>query len=134
MLRNEVRRGAYYDSVVLMQLQRALSKLAGVEDAGAVMGAAVNKELLAQSNLLSPEAEEAGADDTPQCDQFHVPASQGAAELPRGREGGGVGRVQCELRGLLWTHSVTDGPPHRQGQRRLRSRREDPRPIHPRAP
>ncbi|MCC6456619.1 MAG: acyl-CoA synthetase FdrA [Caldilineaceae bacterium] len=62
-IRSEIRRGAYYDSVVLMQLQRALAKLDGVEDAGAVMGAAANKELLAQSNLLSPEAAQAGADD-----------------------------------------------------------------------
>jgi FdrA protein len=63
MIRTEVRRGAYYDSVVLMQLQRALTQFEGVEDAGAVMGAAANKELLAQSNLMSAEAEQAGADD-----------------------------------------------------------------------
>jgi FdrA protein len=54
---------AYYDSVVLMQLQRALAKLEGVEDAGAVMGVPANKELLAQSHLLSAEAAQAGADD-----------------------------------------------------------------------
>lgn len=62
-LRSEIRRGAYYDSVVLMQLQRALARLDGVEDAGAVMGAPANKELLAQSGLLTPEAEQAGTDD-----------------------------------------------------------------------
>jgi hypothetical protein len=33
----EVRRGAYYDSVVLMQLQRGLLTLAGVVDSGVVM-------------------------------------------------------------------------------------------------
>jgi FdrA protein len=62
-IRTEIRRGAYYDSVVLMQLQRGLAKLEGVEDAGAVMGVPANKELLAQSNLLSNEATQAGADD-----------------------------------------------------------------------
>ena len=62
-VRTEIRRGAYYDSVILMQFQRALAKLDGVEDAGAVMGVPVNKDLLAQSNLLTPEAEQAGADD-----------------------------------------------------------------------
>ncbi|HXF63724.1 MAG TPA: hypothetical protein VNK95_19020, partial [Caldilineaceae bacterium] len=63
MLCTEIRRGAYYDSVVLMQLQRALARLPGVVDAGVVMGAAANKELLAQSNLLTPEAAAAGPDD-----------------------------------------------------------------------
>lgn len=62
-LQTEVRRGAYYDSVALMQLQRALAKLEGIEDAGAVMGVPANKELLAQSNLLSREANQAGPDD-----------------------------------------------------------------------
>src|SRR5690554_707531 len=61
--RTEIRRGAYYDSVVLMQLQRALAQLEEIEEAGAVMGAPANKELLAQSSLLTPEAEQAGADD-----------------------------------------------------------------------
>lgn len=62
-MRTEIRRGAYYDSVVLMQLQRALARIDGVEDAGAVMGTPANKDLLAQNNLLSPEADQAGADD-----------------------------------------------------------------------
>ena len=59
----EIRRGAYYDSVVLMQLQRSLAALAGVLDAGVVMGTAANKEILAQSDLLTPEAQAAAADD-----------------------------------------------------------------------
>lgn len=63
MLTAEVRRGAYYDSVVLMQLQRALNSLPGVTESGVVMGTAANKELLGQSQLLPAEAERAGADD-----------------------------------------------------------------------
>lgn len=59
----EVRRGAYYDSVVLMQLQRALSELPGVQDAGVVMATAANLDLLAESDLLAPEAKAAGPDD-----------------------------------------------------------------------
>lgn len=58
-----IRLGAYYDSVVLMQLQRSLAGLPGVLDAGVVMGTAANKELLDQSGLLPPEAEVARADD-----------------------------------------------------------------------
>lgn len=63
MLKTEVRAGAYYDSVVLMQLQRALAAQPGVLAAGVVMGTPANKELLAQSELFSPEVDRAAADD-----------------------------------------------------------------------
>ncbi|MFA5810102.1 MAG: FdrA family protein, partial [Thermoleophilia bacterium] len=59
----EVRSGAYYDSIVLMQLQRALTEQPGILDAGVVMGTGANKELLAQSSLLVAEADAAGNDD-----------------------------------------------------------------------
>ena len=61
--RAEVRSGAYHDSVVLMQLQRSLAALPGVLDAGVVMGTDANKAVLAQSGLLTPEAQTALADD-----------------------------------------------------------------------
>ncbi len=61
--RAEVRSGAYYDSVVLMQLQRSLAALPGVLDAGVVMGTDANKAVLDQSGLLTPEAQAALADD-----------------------------------------------------------------------
>lgn len=57
-----VRAGAYYDSVVLMQLQRGLLGLAGVLDAGVVMATPANRELLAANNLL-PENVTANPDD-----------------------------------------------------------------------
>ncbi len=57
-----VRAGAYYDSVVLMQLQRGLLTLPGVLDAGVVMATPANRELLAANNLL-PEAVSANPDD-----------------------------------------------------------------------
>jgi FdrA protein len=59
----EIRSGVYYDSVVLMQLQRSLVTLPGIVDAGVVMGTAANKDILAQSNLLAPEIQAAEADD-----------------------------------------------------------------------
>ena len=61
--KTEVRRGAYYDSVVLMQLQVNLAKLPGVIDVGVMMGTQANKDLMAQSGLLTTEAKEAVADD-----------------------------------------------------------------------
>ena len=59
----EIRSGAYYDSVILMQLQRSLAGLPGVLDAGVVMGTKANKDVLAQSDLLAPEVQDAKADD-----------------------------------------------------------------------
>src|ERR1041384_8237755 len=58
----DVRRGAYYDSVKLMQLQRGLIGLPGILDAGVVMATPANRELLAANNLL-PEALSANPDD-----------------------------------------------------------------------
>jgi len=57
-----VRAGTYYDSVVLMQLQRGLLELSGVLDAGVVMATPANKDLLATNNLL-PENVNANPDD-----------------------------------------------------------------------
>ena len=59
----EVRTGSYYDSVVLMQLQRALADLPGVLDAGVVMGTPANKELLTQSALATDDALRAAPED-----------------------------------------------------------------------
>jgi len=49
--------------VILMQLQRSLAALPGILDAGVMMGTDANKEILAQSGLLTPEAQAAMADD-----------------------------------------------------------------------
>ena len=59
----EIRSSAYYDSVILMQLQRALAALPDVIDSGVVMGTEANINLLVQSNMSAPEVEVAGADD-----------------------------------------------------------------------
>jgi FdrA protein len=58
----DIRRGAYYDSVVLMQLQRGLMGLQGVIDAGVVMATPANCDLLATNHLL-PDSIAAGPDD-----------------------------------------------------------------------
>ena len=58
----DVRRGAYYDSVVLMQLQRELIGLPGIVDAGVVMATPANRDLLAANNLL-PDSITASPDD-----------------------------------------------------------------------
>ncbi len=61
VVRTALRAGSYHDSVVLMQLQRALAALPGVLDAGVVMATPANRELLAASGLGSEVV--AGPDD-----------------------------------------------------------------------
>ena len=63
IIKTEIRSGAYYDSVVLMQLQRALADLPDVEDAGVVMGTPANLELLDQTGLLVEEIRNVKPDD-----------------------------------------------------------------------
>ena len=47
----QVRPGVYYDSVILMQLQKSLAGLPGVLDAGVVMATVANRELLDASGF-----------------------------------------------------------------------------------
>ena len=61
--KSEIRAGAYFDSVILMQLQRSLAALPGVEDAGVVMATPANQELLADGDLLTEDGKQAGPDD-----------------------------------------------------------------------
>jgi FdrA protein len=63
VIKAEIRSGLYYDSAFLMQLQRSLAGLDGVQDAGVVMGTEGNKEILAHIDLLSSEAQSAKPDD-----------------------------------------------------------------------
>src|SRR3990172_6991169 len=58
----DLRRVAYYDSVMLMQLQRGLIGLPGIVDAGVVMATPANPDLLAANNLL-PDSVTASPDD-----------------------------------------------------------------------
>ncbi len=63
IFKSEIRSGAYFDSVVLMQLQRSLAELPGVDDAGVVMGTKANLDLLEQTGLLVEEIKGVKADD-----------------------------------------------------------------------
>jgi FdrA protein len=61
LTQTQTRPGSYYDSVVLMQLQKALADLPGIIDAGVVMATPANLDLLAASDL--PVDSQAGSDD-----------------------------------------------------------------------
>ena len=63
VVRCAVRSGSYYDSIVLMQLQRSLAALPGVHDAGVVMATPANLDVLAASGLMPGEETAAGPND-----------------------------------------------------------------------
>lgn len=58
-----IRRNTYLDSVALMQLSSELTKLEGVEDAAAMMDTETNQGILADADMLTPEAKEAKPND-----------------------------------------------------------------------
>ena len=62
-IRNEVRRGAYLDSVALMRISRELTGLEGVEEAGVMVGTPANRAILREAGVLAVEGEAAGAGD-----------------------------------------------------------------------
>ena len=62
-IRTLIKKSAYQDSVTLLALARQLRSSHGSLEAAALMGTPANKELLAQSRLLTPEAETAGSND-----------------------------------------------------------------------
>ena len=62
-VRSLVRPGAYYDSLVLMQLQQALSLLPGVVEVGVVMGTEANRGILERSGLVTEDLEAVRPDD-----------------------------------------------------------------------
>ena len=61
--RHVIKRGRYYDSVVLMQLQRGLAELDGVHEAGVVMATPANQDLMIESGLLTEPLADARPDD-----------------------------------------------------------------------
>jgi FdrA protein len=63
IVRNEVRRATYLDSIVLMRLSRQVAVLPGVVEAGLFIGTPANKEILRAADLLAPEGEGADAGD-----------------------------------------------------------------------
>jgi succinyl-CoA synthetase alpha subunit len=59
----QIKPSAYYDSIVLMQTAKELTKFPGIQDAAVLMGTEANKSLLQQNNLFSQQAESATSND-----------------------------------------------------------------------
>jgi FdrA protein len=58
-----LRRGAYADSIALMQIAEELRRLRGIATAALLMATPANLATLAEAELLPPEAEGAVAED-----------------------------------------------------------------------
>ena len=63
MLKTEVRRRAYHDSIVLMQASRRMLDVAGTEAAMLAMGTPLNLEMLKEAGLWDDPLADAGPDD-----------------------------------------------------------------------
>ena len=63
VVRNEVRKGFYLDSVALMRISRAVAALPGIEEAGLMIGTPANKEILGEAGLLADSGKGAGPGD-----------------------------------------------------------------------
>lgn len=63
VIRNEIRKGFYLDSVALMRIGRAVAALPGVEEAGLMIGTPANKEILREAGVLGAAGEPAGPGD-----------------------------------------------------------------------
>jgi FdrA protein len=60
---NEIRRGAYLDSVALMRVARTISGLPGVEEVGLMIGTPANREILREAKVIDADGESAGPGD-----------------------------------------------------------------------
>ncbi len=60
---NEVRRGAYLDSVALMRISQVVRCLEQIEEATLMMGTPANKEIMADAGILSEVGRAAGGSD-----------------------------------------------------------------------
>jgi FdrA protein len=59
VIANEVRRATYFDSIVLMRISQQVHGMAGVEEAGLMLGTPANKDILREAGILGPAGEAA---------------------------------------------------------------------------
>jgi FdrA protein len=59
VIANEVRRATYFDSIVLMRISRQIAGMAGVAEAGLMLGTPANKDILREAGVLGPDGEAA---------------------------------------------------------------------------
>ena len=79
MIRTEIRKGFYLDSVALMRAARSIAELPGIEDAGMMIGTPANMEILREAGLLDEAAAQAGPGDLVIALRARNPAAAAAA-------------------------------------------------------
>ena len=79
MIKTVIKKGAYFDSVALMQVAKKLNSLAGVLDSAVVMATRENKGIIKASGLLTPEILKAGDSDLAIAVSAETPAAAAAA-------------------------------------------------------
>ena len=62
-IKTQIKKGAYFDSVSLMQISRKLNSIKGVADSAVIMATRENKNIIKASGLLTAEIEKAGDND-----------------------------------------------------------------------
>lgn len=101
VLINEVRRGAYADSVALMRLSSELSAGDGVQQVAVLIGTPANKEILADAGLLDDAGREAEPGDMIVAIRADTEDSAAAAlDLAESRLSEGLGGTQTD--GASW--------------------------------
>lgn len=79
MIKTVIKKGAYFDSVSLMQVAKKLNSIAGVVDSAVVMATKENKGIIKASGLLTPEVMKAGDNDLAIAVSARTPAAAEAA-------------------------------------------------------
>ncbi len=107
VIRNEVRRATYLDSIVLMRMSREIAALPGVEEAGLITGTPANKEILRVAGILGPQGESAHAGDL--------------ILALRARDAAAADAALAEARRLLERPGMPGGPAAADAPRTLRA-------------
>ena len=79
MIKTIIKKGAYFDSVSLMQVAKKLNAISGVIDSAVVMATRENKGIIKASGLLTPEILKAGDSDLAIAVSARTPAAAEAA-------------------------------------------------------
>ncbi len=96
---NEVRKGAYLDSVALMRIARILQSLDGVEVAGLMIGTPANQEILRDAKVLADNGAAAGPGDiiiavcAKTADHAHAALAHARQLIDKPRASSGSGQV-----------------------------------------
>lgn len=64
IIKNEVRKNLYFDSVTLMVASSKMRGMSGIENAAVMMGTDHNRDLMTNSGLIGPDCEPFGVNDT----------------------------------------------------------------------